>query len=181
MRAIEILMNEHRIIERALSLFELAVTRIERGEDVPLEVLNKLLEFFQMFADKCHHGKEENVLFPLLEQRGIPREGGPIGVMLYEHDLGRGYIREMRESLEVFNKHIEAKDKFKNNALSYISLLRNHIYKEDNILFKMALMVLTRDDDEELLRGFEEIEKKMGAGVHEQLIKSLDNIENILR
>jgi hemerythrin-like domain-containing protein len=60
-------------------------------------------------------------------------------------------------------------------------LLRDHIYKEDNVLFKMALMVLTRDDGEELLRGFEEIEKKMGAGVHEQLIKSLDNIENILR
>ena len=181
MRSIEILMNEHRIIEKALSLLELAVTRIERSEEVPLEALNILLKFFQMFADKCHHGKEENVLFPLLESRGIPREGGPIGVMLYEHNLGRSYIKEMRGSLEVFNKHIEAKDKFKNNALSYISLLRDHIYKEDNILFKMALMVLTRNDDEELLRKFEEIENKLGVGVHEQLIKSLDNIENILR
>jgi hemerythrin-like domain-containing protein len=70
--------------------------------------------------------------------------------MLYEHNLGRSYIKEMRGSLEVFNKHIEAKDKFKNNALSYISLLRDHIYKEDNTLFKMVLMVLTRNDDEEL-------------------------------
>ncbi|MCC6016779.1 MAG: hypothetical protein LM582_07040 [Desulfurococcaceae archaeon] len=79
--------------------------------------------------------------------------------MLYEHDLGGSYIKEMRRSLEVFNKHIEAKDKFK-NTLSYISLLRDHIYKEDNILFKMALMVLTRNDDEELLRKFKEIENR---------------------
>jgi hemerythrin-like domain-containing protein len=87
------------------------------------------LKFFQIFADKCHHGKEENSLFPLLEVRGVPREGGPIEVMLYEHQLGRSYVKAMRESLEVFDKILDAKTKFISNSLNYVALLRNHIYR----------------------------------------------------
>lgn len=181
MRSIEILMNEHRVIERALTLLELATVKMERGVKVSLEALNMLLKFFQVFADRCHHGKEEDVLFPLLEVRGVPRDGGPIEVMLYEHQVGRSYVKALRESLEVLDKYVEAKTKFINNALNYISLLRNHIYKEDNILFKIALQVLTKDDNEKLMREFENVENRIGPEVHEQLVKSLDNIENLLK
>jgi len=181
MRSIEILMNEHRVIERALTLLELATVKMEGGVKVPLEALNMLLKFFQVFADRCHHGKEEDVLFPLLEVRGVPRDGGPIEVMLYEHQVGRSYVKALRESLEVLDKYVEAKTKFINNALNYISLLRNHIYKEDNILFKIALQVLTKDDNEKLMREFENVENRIGPEVHEQLVKSLDNIENLLK
>jgi hemerythrin-like domain-containing protein len=174
-------MNEHRVIERALTLLELATTRMERGVSVSLEALNMLLKFFQIFADKCHHGKEENSLFPLLEVKGVPREGGPIEVMLYEHQLGRSYVKAMRESLEVFDKILDAKTKFISNSLNYVALLRNHIYKEDNILFRIASQVLTRDDDEKLMREFEDTESKVGHEVHEQLIKNLDYIENLLK
>ena len=181
MRSIETLMNEHRVIERALTLLELAIVKMERGVKVSLEALNMLLKFFQVFADRCHHGKEEDVLFPLLEVRGVPRDGGPIEVMLYEHQVGRSYVKALRESLEVLDKYVEAKTKFINNALNYISLLRNHIYKEDNILFKIALQVLTKDDNEKLMREFENVENRIGPEVHEQLVKSLDNIENLLK
>jgi len=181
MRSIEILMNEHRVIERALTLLELAIVKMERGVKVSLEALNMLLKFFQVFADRCHHGKEEDVLFSLLEVRGVPRDGGPIEVMLYEHQVGRSYVKALRESLEVLDKYVEAKTKFINNALNYISLLRNHIYKEDNILFKIALQVLTKDDNEKLMREFENVENRIGPEVHEQLVKSLDNIENLLK
>uniref|UniRef100_A0A7J3ZJI2 Hemerythrin n=1 Tax=Fervidicoccus fontis TaxID=683846 RepID=A0A7J3ZJI2_9CREN len=179
--SIETLMNEHRVIERALALLELAATRMERGAEVPLEALDMLLKFFQIFADRCHHGKEENELFPLLEARGIPREGGPIGVMLYEHQLGRSYVKAMRESLEVLDKRVEARAEFASNALNYISLLRDHIYKEDNVLYKMALQLLTREDDEKLVREFENIESKIGPGVHEQLVRSLNDVESLLK
>jgi len=75
MKAIELLMNEHRVIERALTLLELATMRIKREEKVSINALNTLLKFFREYADRCHHGKEENSLFPLLEAKGIPREG----------------------------------------------------------------------------------------------------------
>jgi len=182
MKAIELLMNEHRVIERALTLLELATMRIKREEKVSINALNTLLKFFREYADRCHHGKEENSLFPLLEAKGIPREGGPIEVMLYEHQLGRGYIKAMIESLESLDKNIEAKAKFINNALSYITMLRDHIYKEDNILFRIAEEVINESDNIKLLREFEDIEvNRLGPMIHEQLIKSLDSIENLLK
>jgi hemerythrin-like domain-containing protein len=182
MRAVELLMEEHRVIERALTLLELAAAKMERGECVSKEVLRELLNFFRVFADKCHHGKEEDALFPLLEARGVPREGGPIGVMLYEHQLGRGYIKAMAESLDAIEKDSEAKTKFTENALNYLSLLREHIFKEDNILFRIALEVLDEKDNENLITKFENIEEtKVGAGVHEQMIDKLDEIEKLLK
>jgi len=83
MRSIDLLVYDHRIIERGLNLLQAAVSKLEKNEKVSTEVFEKLIRFFREFADKCHHGKEENHLFPSLEIRGIPREGGPIGVMLY--------------------------------------------------------------------------------------------------
>ena len=64
------------------------------------EVLANLQEFFRLFADQCHHGKEEELLFPLLEQKGIPRTGGPIGVTLHEHEEGRALVRQMGDAVE---------------------------------------------------------------------------------
>ena len=102
--------------------------------------------------------------------------------MLYEHQLGRGYIKAMIESLESLDKNIEAKAKFINNALSYITMLRDHIYKEDNILFRIAEEVINESDNIKLLREFEDIEvNRLGPMIHEQLIKSLDSIENLLK
>jgi len=182
MKAVKLLMDEHRIIEKALALLETAIKIMEREEGVPREALSRLLNFFSVFADKCHHGKEEEALFPLLEAKGVPKEGGPIGVMLYEHQVGRGYIRAMLESLEVADKDFEAKTRFIENALNYISLLRDHIYKEDNILFRIALEVLDEKDNENLLAKFEEIEEtRIGVGVHEQMIEMLSEIEKLLQ
>jgi hemerythrin-like domain-containing protein len=118
----------------------------------------------------------------LLETKGVPREEGPIRVMFHEHQLGRGYIKAMVETLENLNKDVEAKTKFINNALSYISLLRDHISKEGNILYRIALEIMSESDDSKLLRGFKDIEmNRLGPEVHEQLIKSLDIIESLLK
>jgi hemerythrin-like domain-containing protein len=85
-----------------LDATEEVARRIKSGATVTSETLSGLLEFFQIFADRCHHGKEEDCLFPLLERKGLPREGGPIGVMLHEHGQGRELIQKMRESAEAF-------------------------------------------------------------------------------
>jgi len=177
--AIESLMREHRIIERGLNLLEEVALRMDRGERVDLGVIKTLLRFFKEFADKCHHGKEEEHLFPLLESKGIPREGGPIGVMLLEHQLGRGYIRAMEEALEMEGE--EARRAFIDNALDYVTLLREHIFKEDNVLFSMAQAVISSEDNRKLVEEFESIElERLGPGVHEELAKSLDSIEKAL-
>ncbi len=96
--ATNILRKEHDAILRVLELTEEAARKLDCGEAVPADTLGGLLRFFRIFADQCHHGKEEELLFPLLEQKGMPRAGGPIAVMLHEHESGRRLIREMAES-----------------------------------------------------------------------------------
>ena len=75
--ATKVLRHEHEAILKILDVTEKVANRLERGEAVRQEVLANLQEFFRLFADQCHHGKEEDLLFPLLEQKGIPRTGGP--------------------------------------------------------------------------------------------------------
>lgn len=99
---------------------------------------------FSQFADKCHHAKEEDLFFPLLKERGIPGEGGPIGVMLHGHDVGRESVRRMREAAD--GESLDAAE-FSDAAKAFIPLLRQHIFKENNILFRMAANVLTAEED----------------------------------
>lgn len=168
MKSVEILMHEHRVIERGLGVLEAIANKLESGEDVPAEKVVKLLDFFQVFADKCHHGKEEGMLFPELEARGVPREGGPIGVMLYEHEEGRAFQRQLREALPNLSDP-QSRQKFVQAARGYIELLRQHIWKEDNVLFQMAQQVLTESDDALLVERFERYEQEeIGEGIHER-------------
>jgi len=85
MRPTEILMQEHRVIEQVLDCLERMAQRVEAGDELDLESAKQAIDFFRNFADRCHHGKEEDCLFPLLEQKGFSREQGPTGVMLHEH------------------------------------------------------------------------------------------------
>lgn len=146
---IQVLMDEHRVIEKVLDALETAADR-----EVPADFYERALEFCSEFADACHHAKEEDRLFPLLEKRGIPRDGGPVGVMCAEHVQGRGYIQQMREAAEAGDY-----DRVRRVSLMYVGLLREHIQKEDNVLFAMARDVLGQKDIENLGAEFVEAEK----------------------
>ncbi len=176
--ATDILRTEHDAILRMLDLAEDSAHRLRAGENVPPEVLNGLLEFLKLFADRCHHGKEEDLLFPLLEKKGLLRERGPIGVMLYEHDLGRKLIGQMSRAAEAYAAGSSAAGRdWAEPAAQYTQLLREHIYKENNILFVMAERMLTAEEQAELSRQFERVEEeKMGAGTHERLHALMDRL-----
>lgn len=177
MKSIEVLMHEHRLIEQGLKVLENIAYRLERGEDIPSDKLSALLDFFRVFADQCHHGKEEGMLFPELEKKGIPKEGGPIEVMLIEHEEGRSFQKQMREAA-VNLEELEAKRKLVQAARGYIELLRQHIWKEDNVLFKMAEQVLSETEDEQLTKLFERQEiEEIGEGVHERYHQLVHELE----
>lgn len=163
-RATEVLTAEHRIIETVLKALE----KLARaGETSSLGDWSKAIDFLRNFADKCHHLKEENLLFPALEERGIPREGGPIGMMLAEHTEGRGYVRAMAAALESNSRQILCRE-----ATAYIRLLREHIMKEDEVLFQMADSVLSAEDQHRLLRDFSEHEEReIGPDFHAKYLQ----------
>lgn len=172
----QLLSNEHRVIERVLAVVE-KLTAVPIDES--LGIWKKALEFIRNFADQCHHLKEEKVLFPAMEAHGIPREGGPIGMMLLEHEEGRGYVRSMLAAVE----RLEAKDRgaqesLLRNAKAYLRLLKEHIQKEDEILFRMADEVIPKEMQKQLLNTFEEYEiQEMGAGVHEKYLRVAQELE----
>src|SRR3990172_1482629 len=94
--ATDVLRLEHEAILRMLHAMDAAADRLVDGRAPDPEILEDIVEFFATFADRCHHAKEEGVLFPRLEARGIPRDGGPVGVMLMEHDIGRRHVAALR-------------------------------------------------------------------------------------
>jgi hemerythrin-like domain-containing protein len=147
----QILSDEHRIIERVLG----AVEKLAKGPVGALEPWKKAIEFIRGFADQCHHFKEEKVLFPAMEAHGIPSEGGPIGMMLMEHEEGRSYVRSMLAALSLVEaKNEAAKESLLGNAQAYCRLLREHIQKEDEILFRMADEVISAEEQKKLLAAF---------------------------
>jgi hemerythrin-like domain-containing protein len=172
MKATDELMQEHRVIERVLEALEAGANRLEAREAVRPEFFLEAAAFAKGFADGCHHKKEEGVLFIAMEKFGIPVQGGPIGVMLSEHELGRSLTRSLREAAQRLQLGDEtAREQVVENARSYAALLHQHIFKEDNILFPMADRVIPSSSQQAVWDGFEHIEhEETGAGVHEKYL-----------
>ena len=175
-RSIDELRAEHEGIKVMLGVVEAICARIESGGAVDSDDIPRIVEFFSVFADRCHHTKEEDLLFPALEAAGAPREGGPIGVMLEEHAQARALIRAMRDALSGLDDNSAgALTAFAPSALAYKALLEQHSEKENDILFAAAERVLPSDRDDELFEGFAEIEReRIGVGKHEEFHALLD-------
>lgn len=178
MVATEALKKDHRLIEKMLDILQKVAKKLDQGSDVPADSLKNASDFIKTFADNYHHGKEEELLFKAMEERGFPREGGPIGVMLIEHDEGRGYARALAESIEKYAAgDNNAKKTIAENARNYSNLLSQHIPKEDGILYMMADNILSEDFQEELLRKFEVVEKeKLGEGGWQKYADLVDQV-----
>ena len=155
------LRNEHQIILIVLSCFEIALGRARQSGEISRELFDPFVEFFQGFADRCHHCKEEDRLFPCLERKGIPREGGPIGVMLYEHEQARKHVRAISGALEAADTgDARAIQTILEHGQSYLELLRAHIGKENNVLFEMADQLVQGADLADLVSTYNEAEKE---------------------
>jgi hemerythrin-like domain-containing protein len=176
--ATQILRKEHDAILKMIEACEKTAQQLERGDPIRAEVLGNLQEFFQLFADRCHHGKEEDLLFPLLEAKGLPRIGGPVGVMLMEHDEGRRLVRAMGEAAKAYAGGDQSvRKQWADAAQQYAMLLRQHIMKENEVLFVMAERLLSEEEQRRLAQAFEMMEaEKIGAGTHERLHKMMDKL-----
>jgi len=179
MNPIETLKAEHRGIETALAVLERVAARLEARVDArTIRDAGALIDFFRTFADTCHHAKEETVLFPLLEEMGVSRQGGPIGVMLHEHDLGRAHVRGMDQALGAqVDASPGAARGFRRHAEGYVGLLRQHIQKEDFVLFEIATQRLDPGRKDRAAAEFERIERDVvGAGRHERYHALLEEL-----
>ncbi len=172
MRATDILSEEHRVILKVLECMDAIAEEAERTGKLNKDAATAAVDFFRNFADGCHHAKEEDRLFVVMQENGIPREGGPIGVMLMEHDDGRHLVRNMAQSLEKAGEgDKEAIASFARNARDFKALLTAHIQKEDQVLFPMAGQVLNDTTAETLLADFKRIEAEAGGKRHAEYLE----------
>ena len=172
MKATEILSQEHRVIEGVLDALQTAAQSAGEGVAVRPAFFSEAADFIRGFADGCHHHKEEGVLFKMMVENSVPAQGGPVGVMLHEHELGRQFTRAMRAAAESWVQGDEsARPVVVENALGYVGLLRQHILKEDQILFPMADRAIPIAEHPLVLEGFERVEhEETGEGIHEKYL-----------
>jgi hemerythrin-like domain-containing protein len=181
MKPTQELIAEHNAVLVALQLLESVEAALGAEKAQASEHLGQLLDFFKGFVDRCHHGKEEDVLFPELERRGVKREGGPIGVMLMEHDVGRGHVRAMSEGLNrLLRGEADAVTAIRASSRAYRDLLRAHIHKENNVLFPMADRLVPDEVAARLVEQFEGIERdRVGEGKHDAYHAMLHRLKDL--
>ena len=179
MRATDILMAEHRVIERVLAVLAAAATRLEQGEAVRAGFFVDAADFAKGFADGCHHRKEEEVLFKAMVASGMSGDSGPISLMLAEHSLVRAYARALREAalkMEAGDALARAAVVF--DARSYAELLRQHIAKEDSVLFPLASRAIPAAEHDRVAEAFERVEHEAtGVGGREQYLALVKKLE----
>jgi len=180
MKPTQELVAEHKAVLVALQILEKVDAALGAKKEQAPEHLGQLLDFFKGFVDRCHHGKEEDVLFPELERRGVKHEGGPIGVMLMEHNIGRGHVRAMADGLVQLRSGEAAASAIHEHAVAYCHLLRAHIHKENNVLFPMADRLVPDSVSATLVEQFDEIERdRVGEGTHEAYHAMLHTLKHI--
>ena len=152
------LRRDHDLIEKVLKSMWSTLPLLKSGKTIPEPILNQVIDFSINFTDICHHGKEENSLFPELEKKGMPRNSGPIAVMLMEHEVTRKIGTRMKASSETYLRNGDATQLIV-DIQEYINHVVQHIWKENNRLFEMADMAL-RNDVEQVNKSLLEVENK---------------------
>lgn len=167
--------NDHIHILRLTDVME-KITKTDTPDCPDLEAVVYLI---RNYADGFHHAKEEKILFPALEVKGFSPHQGPVAVMLSEHIQGRNFVKGMAENIALYKKgDLPALEQVFINMTDYVNLLRNHISKENNILFRMADRVLSKEDHEALLNSYASVTPvtENGGGIPEY-ISDIERLE----
>lgn len=172
------LVHEHRLILRMITLLERNAPETAAGKYENWQFYLDGVDFIRNYADHFHHAKEEDVLFEALIKNGMPRENSPIAAMLMEHDQGRSHVAALetaaRRALsgESGQGQIIAKQ-----ALAYAELLREHISKEDDILYPLAERVIPDKMRDEIVADYAAAEARTVPDItdrYEAIVKSYE-------
>ena len=173
----EYLVAEHEMIERAMGVLKKGLQKLGHGAADSAGLL-PAVDFLLEFGDRLHNVKEEKVLFPLMEKRGIPR-GGPIGVMLMEHEAERGLLEKMLTAIpKLGNLSSDEVRQLAKDGLEYLSIRANHIWKENDVLYAMGRQVLTDRDNEYVMGEFQRLNSEIyGPDADTHFAEVLETVE----
>ena len=167
--------DEHKHILKVIERVKAISEQITNGKQVSGEQLNEIVEFMRNYADRCHHGKEEAILFPFLLGKGAPEEGCPIGALKQEHIIGREQVHAIADNADAYlGGDEQARQKLLNALNRIIKLYPNHIWKEDYLLFPMTHKVCSAEDLGELNEQFNAADDQFGR----EVIKGYEEFAN---
>jgi hemerythrin-like domain-containing protein len=172
------LKGEHQLILRMLALLEKNAALTEQGRFRDYQFYLDGVDFIRNYADRFHHAKEEDVLFEALVQNGMPRANSPVAAMLMEHDLGRAFVKGMEEAAQkALDGDREQDAAIVCNARGYLELLREHIAKEDDILYPLAERVLPETMRDTILAGYRRAEEEAVQGLEQHYRTIVESYE----
>lgn len=158
----ELLMDDHQATERVFDAMEKA---FDRPQGPAPAMVADMMRYFAIYLDGCHHKKEENWLFPRMAERGIPMHGGPLAVMIGEHEQNRAILQRMQPLADAFVAgDASVLQALKGVFHEYIGLLKDHFWKENDILYPMALRVFDAADARHVIDGIAQEEAKLTQG-----------------
>jgi hemerythrin-like domain-containing protein len=174
MKATANLENDHIYILKLTSVMQ----SILGNKEPDTSHLEEIVSVIRNFADGLHHAKEEKLLFPKMVSKGFSYQQGPIAVMMSDHEQGRKFAKSMADNTALY----KAGDKSVLEAIyasmkGYVGLLRSHIAKEDQILFRLADNFLSSEEQAELLEEFEKTDKLSFTGTDSAgFVKKIDSL-----
>lgn len=177
MKAAEQLRKEHEAVGLALKILSKFRKSIEKGEEVSNIDLEKMVEFLDIFVDRCHFAKEEDLLIPKLKTKeGMDSKF--LEIILAEHVIGRGYIQEIKKAVVELDRNDQTGVKLAAGITSFINFLKDHATKEDNVLFSWADTYLSKEEQDALYEDFEILEDRIiGLGKHDELHEYLHEMK----
>ena len=154
MTLLDVLTEEHRVFSPMLDVLQKVAGRVRAGHDVPADMMNGLLDFFEHFTDG-HHLQEEHLLFPILASHGIGREQSVVNALLAQHEAGRMYTRKMRSDVERLRVGDPAsREAFVIHACGYVELIKEHIRIEDSYFYRVAEEILSHAEKAAITDAF---------------------------
>lgn len=168
------LMQDH---ERTEQVFDAMRAVFDRPDGPSPELVAKMLDYFTSYVDGCHNLKEQDHLFPLIEERGVPSQGGPLAVMLSEHEQSRVILARLRPLAEqVAGGDRSALGELREVFTEYSELLKGHFWKENDILYPMAKRVMSEADQQTVLDGIAKVEAAVGPDTRAEYYALADEL-----
>jgi len=167
--AIEMLEEEHKLIVQVVLGLHGLSRHLREGRAIETGLLREAVEFMRDFVGRCHHAKEEDILFPALAAHGVPLHGCPLDALLHEHHQGRSLTGKLNDAIDELEAGADgAAASIAAHIAAIERLYPEHIWKEDEMVFPMAERLIPRDIRNQLTIQLEELDAENPPGTRER-------------
>lgn len=182
MYPIDILLDEHKLVERVFSIIEKVRDKLEDEKEVPATVFWKIVEFVRGYADVIHHSKEEDILFEQMREHDtdLPDDvQDDIAVLIEEHITALDLANEMHKGIRAYHRGTpEARTNILKSVKEYLEIMQPHFQREEDEVFPAMVDVLSQGEKEKMKKDFERFDKILGGkDVHRRYKEMVEELE----